>query len=188
MPLPAYDRPPIDPTAIVAYFDAARLRHDRGEIGETATPSKVAVRYEPRQHRTNAARQQLSIARARLSSLCMAAREELDRYATFTAGWDGYDAEPIAPVALKFAHITILALPALGDAARLTDIIPGPAPDGSLDLELRTASQRLTITIYAGRSPDELEIRTLRSQGDLSGQERSIGPDALVADLRWILA
>lgn len=187
MPLPVYDRPPIDAAAIVSFIEAERLR-PHGELLRTAVPSAAAVRYQRRQQRTNAARQNLSLERARESSLRAAAREELDRYAAFVRGWDGYDGDPVAPVALKVARLLIDALPAFGNAAWLTDIIPGPAADGSLDLELRTASRRLIITIYGGESPNVLEIRTLRSHGDLREEKSDIDPDALVEDLHWILA
>jgi hypothetical protein len=187
MPLPVYDRPPIDPAAIVSFIEAERLR-PHAELLRTAIPSPSAVRYQRRQQRTNAARQKLSLERARESSLRAAAREEMERYATFIRGWDGYDGDPIAPVALKVARLLIDALPAFGHAAKLTDIIPGPAPDGSLDLELRTASRRLMITIYGGESPNVLEIRTLRSHENLREEKSDLDADALVADLRWILA
>lgn len=187
MPLPVYDRPPIDPAAIVSFIEAERLR-PHAELLRTAVPSAAGVRYQRRQQRTNAARQKLSLEHARESSLRAASREELDRYATFVRGWDGYDGDPISPVALNVARLLIDALPAFGNAGRLTDIIPGPAPDGSLDLEFRTASRRLVITIYGRESPDVLEIRTLRSHGDLREEKSDIDPDALVADLRWVLA
>lgn len=187
MPLPAYDRPPIDPAAIVSFIEKERYRTD-AEFLRTATPSPYAIRYERRKQRTNAARQRLSIERARESSLRAAAREELERYAAFTRGWDGYDSDPIAPVALKVARVLLDALPGLGNSAKLTDIIPGPAPDGSLDLEFRTTSRRLLLTIYEGASPNVLEIRTLRSQGDFREEKGDLDADTLVADLRWVLA
>ena len=187
MPLPVYDRPPIDPAAIVSFIEAERLRPHTESL-RTDVPSAAAVRYRRRQQRTNAARQNLSLERARESSLRATAREELERYAAFIRGWDGYDGEPIAPVALKVARLLIDALPLFGHAARLTDIIPGPAPDGSLDLEFRTASRRLMITIYGGEAPDVLDIRTLRSHGDSGEEESDVDAGALVADLRWVLA
>lgn len=187
MPLPVYDRPPIDPAAIVSFIEKERHRTSK-ELLATATPSPYAIRYERRQQRTNAARQRLSLERAREASLRAAAQEELERYATFTRGWDGYDGDPISPVALKVARLLVHALPGLANAAKLTDIIPGPAPDGSLDLEFRTASRRLMLTIYGGESPNVLEIRTLRSQGDLREEKSDIDADSLVADLRWVLA
>lgn len=187
MPLPVYDRPPIDPAAIVSFIEAERLRPN-AELLRTAIPSAAAVRFQRRQQRTNGARQKLSLERARESSLRAAAREELDRYATFVRGWDGYDGDPIAPVTLKVARVLIDALPAFGNSGLPTDIIPGPAPDGSLDLEFRTASRRLMITIYGGEPPNVLEIRTLRSHGDVREEKSDLDPDALVADLRWVLA
>ena len=187
MPLPVYDRPPIDPAAIISVIEAGRF-NSHGELSGTAVPSAAAIRYERRQQRTNAARGSLSLVRARESSLRAAAREELDRYAAFPKGWDGYDGDPIAPVATEVARLLIDTLPVIGSPVRLTDIIPGPAPDGSLDLEFRTASRRLMITIYGGESPNVLEIRTLRSDGDLREEKSDIDADALVADLRWVLA
>lgn len=187
MPLPVYDRPPIDPAAIVSVIEAERLRPHTA-LSHMSTFSAAAVRYQRRQKRTNAARQQLSIERARQSSLRAAARVELDRYATFTSGWDGYGGDPIAPIALKVARLLVDAVAAFDSASRLTDIIPGPAPDGSLDLEFRAASRRLMITIYGGESPAVLEMRTLRSHGDLREEKSDIDADALVEDLRWVLA
>lgn len=187
MPLPVYDRPPFDQAAIVSSIEKERHRTNN-ELLQTATPSTHAIRYERRQQRTNAARQRLSLERAREVSLRAAAREELERYATFTSGWDGYDGDPISPVALNAAFLFIETLPDFGNAARLTDIVPGPAPDGSLDLEFRTASRRLMLTIYGGKPPNVLEIRTLRSQGDLREEKSDIDADTLVADLRWVLA
>ncbi|MDQ3280221.1 MAG: hypothetical protein M3Q69_02280 [Acidobacteriota bacterium] len=187
MPLPVYDRPPIDPAAIVSFIDKERHRPN-AELLRTVTPSPYAIRYERRQQRTNAARQKLSLERAREASLRATAREELERYATFVQGWDGYDGDAISPVALNVARLLVDALPGLGNAAKLTDIIPGPAPDGSLDLEFRTASRRLMLTIYGGESPNVLEIRTLRSQGDLREEKSDLDADTLVADLRWVLA
>lgn len=186
MPVPAYDRPPIDRAAIVSFIETERFR-THAQLSRTVTPSGAAVRYQ-RRERTNDARQQMSIERARQGSLRAATREELDRYATFTSGWDGYDGEPIAVSALKMARLLVDAVPALGDAARLTDIIPGPAPDGSLDIEFRTTSRRLMITIYGGEAPDAVEIRTLRAHGDLRETKSDIDANALVADLRWVLA
>lgn len=185
--LPVYDRPPVDPAAIVSFIEAERLR-PRAELFGTAVPSHSAVRYQRRQQRTNAARQKLSLERAREASLRAAAREELERYATFIRGWDGYDGDPIAPVALKFARFLVDVIPAFGKATKLTDIIPGPAPDGSLDLEFRTPSRRLMITLYEGGSPNVLEIRTLRSHGDVREEKSDLDADALVTDLRWVLA
>lgn len=187
MLLPVYDRPPIDPAAIVSFIER-ECHRTNVEALRTATPSPYAIRYERRQQRTNAARQRLSLERAREASLRASAREELERYATFIRGWDGYDGDPISPVALKVARLFIDTLPRLGNAAKLTDIIPGPAPDGSLDLEFRTASRRLMLTIYGGESPNALEIRTLRSQGDLREEKSDIDADSLVEDLRWVLA
>lgn len=187
MPLPAYDHPPVDRAAIISVVKAEHFRPG-GAFVRTTTLSAVPVRFKRSGQRTNTARRQLSIERARLSSLCGAAREEIDRYASFTSGWDGYDADPITPIAIDVARTLIEALSALPAAARLTDIIPGPAPDGSLDLELRTPRRRLMITMYGSNSPDVLEVNTLRAYGDVREEKSDIEPDTLVDDLRWVMA
>lgn len=184
MPLLISDRPPTNQAAIVSLLEKESTNI---ELRSTVNPSRYAIRRNTRQHRTNAPRQRLSLEHARGASLRAAAWDELERYTTFARGWDGYDGDPISPVALKFARLLIGALPRC-DAAKLTDIIPGPAPDGSLDLEFRTASRRLMLTMYGGKAPDVLEVRTLRCQGDLREEKSDIDGDTLVADLRWLLA
>jgi hypothetical protein len=130
----------------------------------------------------------LSIARARLQGLVSQATAELERYSHFAAGWDGYSGEPISPVAIKTAEYLIEAVAAMTGGQLLTDIVPGPAPDGSLDLELRTEKRRLIVTIYPGNGPNEIEIRTFRTDGVASEEKNDLGPDALVGDTRWLLA
>jgi hypothetical protein len=113
---------------------------------------------------------------------------DLERYSRFAAGWDGYAGDPISPVAITAAEQLTLAVAAMKGAQRLTDIIPGPAPDGSLDIELRTEKRRLIVTIYPGSAPNDIEIRTFRTDSVTSEEKNDLGADALVADIRWLLA
>ena len=113
---------------------------------------------------------------------------DLERYSRFAAGWDGYAGDPISPVAITAAEQLTLAVAAMNGAQRLTDIIPGPAPDGSLDIELRTEKRRLIVTIYPGSVPNDIEIRTFRTDSVTSEEKNDLGADALVADIRWLLA
>ena len=108
---------------------------------------------------------------------------DLERYSRFAAGWDGYAGDPISPVAITAAEQLTLAVAAMNGAQRLTDIIPGPAPDGSLDIELRTEKRRLIVTIYPSSAPNGIEIRTFRTDSVTSVEKNDLGADALVADM-----
>jgi hypothetical protein len=130
----------------------------------------------------------LSIPRSRLLSLVSQGIEELERYSRFEAGWDGYSGEPISPVAIAAAENLVETLADMKGGHQLIDIIPGPAPDGSLDLELRTEKRRLIVTIYPGNEPNDIEIRTFRTDSVTSEEKNDLGADALVGDIRWLLA
>ena len=180
-PAPVPDRPPFAIDAIVE-------RVPEGTCGFYGRPS---IRAESFRQRTNTA-SHLSIARARFSNLVSTAAHELGRYSQLLPGWDGYHGEPISPSAIQAAFAIIMVLQGadfLGSAEQqLTDIIPGPASDGSLDLELRGNKRRLIITIYPAATPGDVEIRTFRTDGAASEEKNNIEPDALVEDLRWVLA
>ncbi len=130
----------------------------------------------------------LSIPQSRLLSLVSQGIGELERYSRFVAGWDGYSGEPISPVAIAAAENLVETLAGMKGSQQLIDIIPGPAPDGSLDLELRTEKRRLIVTIYPGNAPHDVEIRTFRTDSVSSEEKNDLGADALVDDVRWLLA
>jgi hypothetical protein len=184
MPVLVCDQPPSSVDAIVARVQDQALPFGPGW---TIRTSPGGIRTETRQRLTNRS-PDLSIARARLQGLVSQSTADLDRYSRFAAGWDGYAGDPIAPVAITAAEQLTLAVTAMNGAQRLTDIIPGPAPDGSLDIELRTEKRRLIVTIYPGSAPNDIEIRTFRTDSVTSEEKNDLGADALVADIRWLLA
>lgn len=185
MSAPACDRPPFDTAAIVAYAEAGALSPG---IVDPRSPAR-APRGGTRRHHVRAfsnVAQDLSITRARAESVVLMAMGDLQRYSRFLKGWDGYDGEPIARAALDLAARIIEGLRMAAWTQRLTDIIPGPAADGSLDLELRTTVKQLTITIYA--NGEMVEVRTFRVCGNETEEKHDVEQDALVADLRWLLS
>jgi hypothetical protein len=186
MLVPAFDAPALVGSGIAGNREEAWVTLN-SDCRTNRVPG-LAIRREARRVVTNVT-PDLSIARARLSSICVAATDELDRYSHLANGWDGYNGEPISPLAIELAS-GIVAFLAQNELAqqRLTDIIPGPARDGSLDLELRGKTRRLIITIYPCDLPDHVEIRTFRTDGVVSEEKGDIAVDALVADLRWLLA
>jgi hypothetical protein len=132
----------------------------------------------------------LSIAQARIASIVAEAISELDKYSRFASGWDGYSGEPIAPAALDSARQLIEALSQAPPiiAQKVTEVIPGPAPDGSLDVELRADKRRLIITMYPAANGAGLDLRTFRTDGVTSKENSDLELDALVSDIRWLLA
>jgi len=129
-----------------------------------------------------------STSRSKLLSLVAQGIGEIERYSRFVASWDGYSGEPISPIAIATAENLIETLADMKGSQQLIDIIPGPAPDGSLDIELRTEKRRLIVTIYPGNAPNDIEIRTLRTDSVTSEEKNDLGRDALVDDVRWLLA
>lgn len=192
MPAFAADLPPLDTYAHVCSVAAGALQPRGFDPGRTVRPAHVAAFRSARPasvvRRVTNTTPDLSITRANATSVVSAAVDDLERYSRFLSGWDGYDGEPIAPVAIRMAQVILNALRSGGAMSILTDIIPGPASDGSLDLELRATQRRLTITIYPGTEPDSVELRTFRSSGAEVEEKHDVEQDALVADLRWVLS
>lgn len=186
MPVPVCDRPRFPADAVVAFVQEQAF--PTLHLGETIQIPTTAIRANARPHFTNRT-PDLSIARAKIAFIAAEATSELDRYSRFVAGWDGYDGEPITPIVLDFARTlieTLAQVPVI--AQKVTEIIPGPAPDGSLDVELRTDKRRLIITMYPAPDGAALELRTFRTDGVTSKENPNLEFDALVPDLRWLLA
>lgn len=189
MLVPACDRPPeMSPFAIV---ESVRTETFHSGLftptGGTSRAPRGGVRSPRVRNLTNAA-PDLSITRAKESSVTSATLIELEKYSRFLRGWDGYDGEPIAQIAIDLAKGIVEALRLGGMTSRLTEIIPGPASDGSLDLEFRTDSRSLTLTIYPGADHEGFEIRTFRVSGAETEEKDNIEQAVLVADLRWLLS
>lgn len=77
------------------------------------------------------------------------AEEELERYSHFVTGWDGYDGKPFSEKVLQIAEQILVRIKNLyachGGFPESID--PGPASDGSLDIEFFGCSKKLTYTI-----------------------------------------
>lgn len=185
MPVPVCDRPPTDSSAIVSFLRSTDLKQSPEFLKTVeSSPWSISVR-DPQ--KTNAL-PGASLERARLASAANAALEDLERYSTFRSGWDGYGADPIAPNAILMSRAIVNALLMISDGTNLTDMIPGPAPDGSLDLELRNRRRRLIVTIYPGSSGRWVDMRSLRAEGDVREERTGIELADLVTDLRWLMA
>lgn len=105
----------------------------------------------------------VSATEQRIRSAFEGAGKELNRYGGFHARWDGYEGEPFEPTLIAHASwilrysqnlfVTAGVLPHL--------VTTGPAPDGSIDVELQVAQRRVLMTMY----PGEEQVRVTRYSG-----------------------
>lgn len=84
---------------------------------------------------------------------------DVQRYAAFQRGWDGYDAEPISQDTIRRAVSVIELLSALG----ATDIDPSPISDGRIDVEGTVRGYSILVTVPC----DGLELFSYRLADDL---------------------
>jgi hypothetical protein len=102
--------------------------------------------------------------------------EELQRYAQFRSGWDGYNGKPFRANLIGKGIDLIRLSVWLGKAQSVTiTAIPGPASDGSIDIELRLGAKTLIVTMY----PDDVNAEIYWENGDKSGD--LVVPNELVA-------
>jgi hypothetical protein len=87
---------------------------------------------------------------------------QIDRYATFGRGWDGYDGEPFDPDTIRLARLTVHALGvALAVSGEAVEIIPAPASDGTIDIEVcRGAKTDVAVSISPSAHTDEMTAWT----------------------------
>lgn len=93
-----------------------------------------------------------SSASARTAAAAALAVRDLDRYATFPRGWDGYDGEVLQPGAIRRAVAVVQALAEsfLDAQTEPSEITPGPISDGRVDVEAACDGRRLIVTLEAG--------------------------------------
>lgn len=89
-----------------------------------------------------------SILIASLESQYLAAKHEVKLYGQLIQGWDGYDGEAFKPdtIAEALSALEISYRFLRNRQVELKAIIPGPASDGSIDLEFRTDQKKLRLT------------------------------------------
>jgi hypothetical protein len=110
---------------------------------------------------------------------------EVSRYATYTRGWDGYQADAFQGNVLNAAIDILRSVEVyLKEIQTSPDLMTtGPASDGSLDIELRVAPKTLFFTIY----PDsELHVTAIDQEQTI---ERSVRREesSLARWLAWLV-
>jgi len=109
----------------------------------------------------------------------------LSRYEGLLRGWDGYDAEPFDASLIHWARSLLFEI-----TTRLlrADVAPdhltsGPAPDGSIDVELRRGGRRLFFILYPLVERSEV---TALEPGEPTILE-SLGEGSVERWIRWLV-
>ena len=98
----------------------------------------------------------VSLTDARIQSAFKSAEKELVRYEGYLPRWDGYHAEQFSLDVLgRAAAILVYSQGEFLSAGVIPALVTtGPAPDGSVDVELQVANKRLLMTLY----PDQEQM------------------------------
>jgi hypothetical protein len=96
-----------------------------------------------------------------------AAKAELRGYLTFTEGWDGYRGKTFTATLIEEAcQLAEKFADQMGD--KLTDMVPGPASDGSVDVEFRVGErQSLIVTLYDNENPVYFLVNLFQREDDV---------------------
>jgi hypothetical protein len=123
-----------------------------------------------------------SLIEARIRSSFATANRELERYALYPPGWDGYRANPFADDVLKnAAGILEYGQKVFEGTGIMPELVTtGPASDGSVDVEFRVGSRRLMMTLY----PRENLVRI--NHGGERNDEAPLGGPTLERWIGWV--
>lgn len=128
-----------------------------------------------------------SSARARVLSLAQKAVNDLQYYRTLPPRWDGYRGKTFDPrfINLCQAVVSQVFQYCASNEKAPAEITPGPAGDGSMDIEVVSGEKRLVLTFY----PDSADVNVYKdsAQGD---NERTEGIKALGLEekLSWLFS
>lgn len=130
-----------------------------------------------------------SAAKEPLDRQVASARQELRRYGGFDRGWDGYDGLPFPQEVLAAANEALsVCEAAFRDISAVPEeVTPGPASDGTVDVEVAYAPRRLILTFDA----DTLDrMHVYYEDADLgvaSETDAARGKDSLERWSGWLL-
>lgn len=127
-----------------------------------------------------------SLTEATRDHIASRAIDRLHRYSKLHYGWDGYSGRTFGERIIEKA-VQLVRLATHIAAARDTSfdaIVPGPAGDGSVDIEFRNEGKTLILIMY----PDVVEVEIYSEDADQTMDHRvPDGSPALVAHLAWIV-
>jgi len=127
-----------------------------------------------------------TITNTRTEIMAQAADDDLCRYLSFDTGWDGYDGLTFAPDTITKARaIVAVALEAfLRAGVTPSEITPGPASDGSVDVEIAVSGRTLIITLDRD---NPLPVRVYAAAGEqIVEREDRLEDGGLVGWLGWL--
>ena len=110
---------------------------------------------------------------------------ELQEYVRFDAGWDGYRGERFAPTLVARAAAFVRDATEFLEhrAISPTEITPGPASDGTVDIEIVVAGRQLVMTF----DPDTAMVRAYASSGNQDAEQTiQLDGSPLERHLRWL--
>ena len=111
------------------------------------------------------------------------ALKEIREYGALDSGWDGYGACSFDPLVLQRASQIVRIVKKVSDESgvELSFVEPGPAGDGSIDVELRKEKKSLIITIYP---PQENKLAAYFEDEETEKEETGIYESRFV--YRWL--
>jgi hypothetical protein len=128
----------------------------------------------------------VSITDARIRSAFESAEKELGRYKRYHYRWDGYQAEPFSQDVLgRAAAILGYSQDEFLNAGVIPAMVTtGPAPDGSVDVELQVAEKRLLMTLY----PEQEQVKLSSFEHDEVVDEHgaAIGEKTVADWIAWL--
>jgi hypothetical protein len=157
-------------------------------VSTTATVpiSDLAITLAQQPRLTSAISPGASATEALLDRLTSEATSELERYSRYPRGWDGYDGEPFSKGLLTIANNLTNYIAAYFSAAEAQPdlLVPGPASDGSLDLEVRHQGKRLILTLY----PENPSIIVYQEDDEgRARDEQPLSEAAVASRLSWLV-
>ena len=129
-----------------------------------------------------------SLRRALLEGRAKEARADLQRYLTFPEGWDGYSGRRFSERLIDVASDLIGIAEHYFEAAGVlpSEITPGPASDGSVDIEIATEGRRVIFTLYPELT--KLAIYRRSSEGRELPEPAKLGEASVVEELNWLIS
>jgi len=126
-----------------------------------------------------------SIGAAKVDSLCSRAIAELEEYRNLAPGWDGYHALPFDPELVSRAEDVCYEIVGSLRSGRIEpqEITPGPASDGSLDIQVVVGRNEVILSLY----PDQENV-TIYTRRDHNENEAvsTLGAGKLEQLLSWL--
>jgi hypothetical protein len=128
-----------------------------------------------------------SIASASLESLYDAAKHEILFYGRLAKGWDGYDGENFSQALIQsvLSSLEWIHLIFRSKEAQLDALVPGPASDGTIDLELRSGGKKIRLLF----DEDREEVSLYRNDGATTNEYPIVlSYQNLEHELSWLVS